>query len=94
MALPVGILAVRYDGRLRRILERCTYLVLAIPGLVIALSLAYFSESYAVGRFFDRLPVPRDAAVMQSLGRHTALPSAPPRPWWPSLRDAGQLKVP
>ena len=57
MALPVGILAVRYDGRLRRILERSTYLVLAIPGLVIALSLAYFSESYAGGLWYQTAPM-------------------------------------
>ena len=57
MALPVGILAVRYDGRLRRLLERSTYLVLAIPGLVIALSLAYFSESYAGGLWYQTAPM-------------------------------------
>ncbi len=57
MALPVGILAVRYDGRLRRILERGTYLVLAMPGLVIALSLAYFSETYADGLWYQTAPL-------------------------------------
>ncbi len=57
MALPVGILAVRHDGRLRRILERGTYLVLAMPGLVIALSLAYFSETYAGGLWYQTAPL-------------------------------------
>ena len=57
MALPVGILVVRYDGRLRRLLERSTYLVLAIPGLVIALSLAYFSESYTGGLWYQTAPM-------------------------------------
>ncbi|MGO9728224.1 MAG: ABC transporter permease [Streptosporangiaceae bacterium] len=57
MALPVGILAVRYEGRARRLLERSTYLVLAIPGLVIALSLAYFSESYAGGLWYQTAPM-------------------------------------
>ena len=53
-ALPVGILAVRYDGRLRRHSgATCTNLVLAVPGLVIALSLANFSESHAG---FQRVP--------------------------------------
>jgi iron(III) transport system permease protein len=57
MALPVGILAVRYDGRLRRLIERSTYLVMAMPGLVIALSLAYFSERYADGLWYQTAPM-------------------------------------
>ena len=57
MALPVGVLAVRHDGRLRRILERGTYLVLAMPGLVIALSLTYFSETYADGIWYQSSPM-------------------------------------
>jgi iron(III) transport system permease protein len=57
MALPVAILAVRHHGRLRHLLERSTYLVLATPGLVIALSLAYFSETYADGFWYQRAPL-------------------------------------
>ena len=57
MALPVGILAVRHDGRLRRMLERSTYLVLAMPGLVIALALAYFSEEHAGGLWYQTAPM-------------------------------------
>jgi iron(III) transport system permease protein len=57
MALPVGILAVRYDGRVRRLIERSTYLVMAMPGLVIALSLAYFSERYADGLWYQTAPM-------------------------------------
>jgi iron(III) transport system permease protein len=57
MALPVAILALRNDGLSRRILERGTYLVLAIPGLVVALSLAYFSETYAGGFWYQRAPL-------------------------------------
>jgi iron(III) transport system permease protein len=57
MALPLGILAVRHDGRVRRLLERSTYLVLAMPGLVIALSLAYFSERYAGGLWYQTAPM-------------------------------------
>jgi iron(III) transport system permease protein len=49
MALPVGLLAVRHASRSHRLLERSTYLVLAIPGVVIALALSYFSERYAAG---------------------------------------------
>ena len=56
-ALPVAILAVRHDGRLRQILERSTYLVLAMPGLVIALSLAYFSSRYADDLWYQTAPM-------------------------------------
>jgi len=49
IALPLALLAVRHPGRARRLLERSTYLVLAAPGLVIALALSYFSERYAGG---------------------------------------------
>ena len=57
MALPVGVLAVRHDGRMRRLLERGAYLVLAMPGLVIALSLTYFSETYADGIWYQTAPM-------------------------------------
>jgi iron(III) transport system permease protein len=57
MALPIAILAVRYDGRLRQMIERSTYLVLAMPGLVIALSLAYFSEQYTGGLWYQTAPM-------------------------------------
>ena len=56
-ALPVGILAVRHDGRMRRLIERSTYLVMAMPGLVIALALAYFSENYAGGLWYQTAPM-------------------------------------
>jgi iron(III) transport system permease protein len=49
MALPVALLAVRHPGRGVRLLERGTFLVLAMPGLVIALALTFFSERYAGG---------------------------------------------
>ena len=49
MALPVALLAVRHHGRARRFLERSTYLVLAVPGVVIALALSYFTERYLGG---------------------------------------------
>jgi iron(III) transport system permease protein len=47
MALPVALLAVRHSGRVRQYLERSTYLVLAMPGVVIAFALSYFTELYA-----------------------------------------------
>jgi iron(III) transport system permease protein len=49
LAVPVALLAVRHVSRGGRLLERSTYLVLAMPGLVIALALSYFAERYAGG---------------------------------------------
>ena len=44
LALPVAVLAIRHTGAARHFLERSTYLVLAMPGVVIALALTYFTE--------------------------------------------------
>jgi iron(III) transport system permease protein len=57
MALPVAILAVRRRGRLASVIERSTFLVLAVPGLVIALSLSYFSERYGDGIGYQSAPM-------------------------------------
>ena len=46
MALPVALLVTRHPGRLHLMLERTTFLVLAMPGLVVALALSYFSNQY------------------------------------------------
>jgi iron(III) transport system permease protein len=44
LALPVAVLAIRHTSAARHFLERSTYLVLAMPGVVIALALTYFTE--------------------------------------------------
>jgi len=49
LAFPVALLAVRHPGRMRSMLERSTYVVLAMPGVVIAFALYYFTERYAGG---------------------------------------------
>src|SRR5580698_2992566 len=49
LALPVALLAVRHQSRISQFLERSTYLVLAMPGVVIAFTLSYFSLHYANG---------------------------------------------
>jgi len=46
-ALPVAFLAFRYSGLVGRLLERATYLGSALPGIVIALALVFFSANYA-----------------------------------------------
>jgi iron(III) transport system permease protein len=57
MALPVALLAVRHQARVYQLLERSTYLVLAMPGLVIALALSYFTERYADGFLYQSAPL-------------------------------------
>jgi iron(III) transport system permease protein len=57
MALPVALLAIRHRGRPYQLLERSTYLVLAIPGLVIALAFSYFTERYANGFLYQSAPL-------------------------------------
>jgi iron(III) transport system permease protein len=49
LAFPVALLAVRQAGRVRRLLERSTYLVLGMPGVVVAFALSYFTERYLAG---------------------------------------------
>jgi iron(III) transport system permease protein len=46
-AIPVAVLAVRYPTRLARLVERSTYIARAMPGLIIALALAYFAVRHA-----------------------------------------------
>jgi iron(III) transport system permease protein len=57
MALPVALLAVRHRGRVYQLLEHSTYLVLAMPGLVIALAFSYFTERYADGFLYQSAPL-------------------------------------
>jgi iron(III) transport system permease protein len=57
VALPIALLAVRHEGRGVRLLVRSTFLVLAMPGLVVALALSYFSEHYAHGLGYQSAPM-------------------------------------
>jgi iron(III) transport system permease protein len=57
MALPVALLAVRHPDRPSRLLERSTYLVLAMPGIVIAFTLSYFVERYGHGFLYQSAPL-------------------------------------
>jgi iron(III) transport system permease protein len=56
-ALPVALLALRHPGRMRFLLERSTYLVLAMPGVVAAFALSYFAERYANGFLYQSAPL-------------------------------------
>jgi iron(III) transport system permease protein len=57
LALPVAVLAIRHTGAARHFLERSTYLVLAMPGVVIGLALTYFSEQYLSGLGYQTAPL-------------------------------------
>ncbi len=43
LAIPIALMCARSEGRLARLLERSSYLILAVPGVVVALSLVFFS---------------------------------------------------
>jgi iron(III) transport system permease protein len=47
LALPVGVLAARYRGRLARLLEQATYAGHALPGIVVALAVIFLTVRYA-----------------------------------------------
>jgi iron(III) transport system permease protein len=46
-AIPIAVLAVRYPDRLSRLLERSTYIGHALPGIIVALALVFFSIHFA-----------------------------------------------
>jgi iron(III) transport system permease protein len=56
LAIPVGIVAARYRGRLPRLLEQATYVGHALPGIVVALALVFLSVRYAYP-IYQRAPV-------------------------------------
>jgi iron(III) transport system permease protein len=47
LAVPIAVLSVRHRGPAVGVLERSTFIVQAVPGLVVGLSLVYFSIHYA-----------------------------------------------
>jgi iron(III) transport system permease protein len=57
MALPLSLLVVRYPTRWHRLLSKTTFLILAMPGLVVALALSYFSEQHANGFAYQTAPL-------------------------------------
>ncbi len=56
-ALPVALLSVRAPGRGVTLIERSNMVILAVPGLIIALSFTYFTEHYLQGRFYPSAPL-------------------------------------
>ena len=57
MALPVALLVVRHPSHPNLMLEKSTFLVLATPGLVVALALSYFSEHALNGFGYQSAPL-------------------------------------
>jgi iron(III) transport system permease protein len=57
MALPVALYVIRRPGRLQVFFERTTFLILGMPGLVIALALSYFVEQHADGFGYQTAPL-------------------------------------
>ena len=55
-ALPVAILAVRYPGKVTRLLERASYIGFALPGIAVALGLVFFGVTYATP-LYQTLPL-------------------------------------
>jgi iron(III) transport system permease protein len=53
----VALLVVRRPSRWSILLERSTFLVMAMPGLVVALALSYFSEQDAGGFAYQSAPL-------------------------------------
>jgi iron(III) transport system permease protein len=49
LALPISYLSARQSNGLARLIERSTYVTLALPGVVIALSLAFFAVNFVYG---------------------------------------------
>ncbi|MFD5622736.1 ABC transporter permease [Streptomyces yangpuensis] len=47
LALPVGVIAARHQGRTARLLEQAAYAGHALPGITVALSLVFFAVRYA-----------------------------------------------
>ena len=56
-ALPIALLSVRFSRRRVMALERSNMLVLAVPGLVVALSFTYVTEHFLQGRFYQTSPL-------------------------------------
>lgn len=63
-ALPIALLVERHRSRVTVVLERSTYLVQALPGIVVALSLVYFSVRYAFGLYQSSLELVGAYAMM------------------------------
>jgi iron(III) transport system permease protein len=56
-ALPIALLSVRHPARPVRMLEGASMLILAVPGIVVALSAAYVTVHFLEGRWYQTTPL-------------------------------------
>ena len=47
VSMPIAIISVRYPGRISSLLEKCSYIGFALPGIVVALAIVFFGVRYA-----------------------------------------------
>lgn len=71
LSIPIAVWSVRYRGKLSRVVERLTYAGYALPGLVIALSLVFFSIRY-LRPLYQSLPLLALAYVVRFQPQATA----------------------
>jgi iron(III) transport system permease protein len=83
LAVPVSMLAIRHRNRLTILIERLSYLPMALPGLVIALGLVAFSVRYAFSLYQSSLELIAAYAVLflplAVVGVRSAMGQASPR---------------
>jgi iron(III) transport system permease protein len=63
-ALPVALMTLRRRSRVRAVIERSTFITQAVPGVVIALSLVFFTTRYAFGLYQTSLSLVIAYAIM------------------------------
>ena len=64
LALPVAMMSFRRSSTVRVLLERTTFVTLALPGVVVALSLVFFATRYAYGLYQTSLLLIAAYAIM------------------------------
>jgi iron(III) transport system permease protein len=83
LAVPVCTLALRHRNRLTVLIERLSYLPMALPGLVVALGLVAFSVRYALSLYQSALELVIAYAILflplAVVGVRSAMSQAPPR---------------
>ena len=82
-ALPVALLSVRFPRRRVMALERSNMVILAVPGLVVALSFTYLTEHFLQGRFYQTSPL----LVLVYTIMFFPLAVVAVRPPWPGRRS-------
>jgi iron(III) transport system permease protein len=64
LSMPVAMMSFRRSTRIRLLIERTTFITLALPGVVVALSLVFFATRYAIGIYQTSLLLIMAYAIM------------------------------